>query len=112
MVGRGLLGAGVTGDDLPAQEGVLQGQAVEHVGRQEAHGQTVSGTIGVDHRSGQLDRGIEVEAGTAAQQAAAWDASKVRRAGIAGMPAEGQARMKADTCTPEFRARFERDIQD
>ncbi len=47
-----------------------------------------------------------------AQQAAAWDAAKIRRSAIGGMPAEGRVRMKADTCTPEFRARFEKDITD
>lgn len=49
---------------------------------------------------------------SAAQQAAAWDQAKARRAGIAGMPAEGKARMKADTCTPAFRARIEQELKD
>ena len=47
-----------------------------------------------------------------AQQTAAWDMAKARRAGLAGMPAEGKARMKADTCTPELRARVEQDLKD
>lgn len=46
------------------------------------------------------------------QQTAAWDLAKARRAGLAGMPAEAQARMKADTCTAAFRARFEQDMKD
>jgi hypothetical protein len=49
---------------------------------------------------------------SAAQQAAAWEQAKARRAGLAGMPAEGKARMKADTCTPAFRARIEQEIKD
>jgi len=49
---------------------------------------------------------------SAAQQTAAWDMAKARRAGLAGMPADGKARMKADTCTPAFRARFEQDMKD
>ena len=46
------------------------------------------------------------------QQSSAWDMAKVRRAGLAGMPAEGKARMKGETCTPEFRARFEKGLTD
>ena len=46
------------------------------------------------------------------QQSSAWDMAKVRRAGLADMGPEGRARMKADTCTPAFRARFEKDLTD
>lgn len=49
---------------------------------------------------------------SAAQQTTAWDMAKARRAGMADMPADGKARMKADTCTPAFRARFEKDLTD
>jgi hypothetical protein len=49
---------------------------------------------------------------SAAQQAAAWEQAKTRRAGLAGMPAEAKARMKSDTCTPAFRARIEQEIKD
>jgi hypothetical protein len=49
---------------------------------------------------------------SAAQQTAAWDMAKTRRTGLADMPADGKARMKADTCTPAFRARFEKDLTD
>jgi hypothetical protein len=48
---------------------------------------------------------------SAAQQSSAWEQAKARRAGLASMPAEGKARMKADTCTAEFRARFEQDMK-
>jgi hypothetical protein len=46
------------------------------------------------------------------QQSAAWDMAKTRRAGLADMGPEAKARMKADTCTPAFRARFEKDLTD
>jgi hypothetical protein len=49
---------------------------------------------------------------SAAQQAAAWEHAKARRAGLVGMPAEGKTRMIADTCTPAFRERFEKDLKD
>jgi hypothetical protein len=48
---------------------------------------------------------------SAVQQDAAWEHAKARRAGLNGMAAEAQARMKADTCTPSFRARFEQDLK-
>lgn len=46
-----------------------------------------------------------------AQQTAAWEMAKARRAGLSAMPADGKARMKADTCTPAFRARIEEDLK-
>jgi hypothetical protein len=35
-----------------------------------------------------------------------------RRAGVADMPAEGKARLKAGLCTSEFRMRFEQNLKD
>ena len=46
------------------------------------------------------------------QQSSAWDMAKARRANLAEMSIEGKTRMKADTCTPTFRARFEKDLTD
>ena len=48
---------------------------------------------------------------SAAQEAAVWTQAKARRDGMAGMPSEAQARMKADTCTDAFRMRFEQDLK-
>ncbi len=49
---------------------------------------------------------------TPAQQTAAWAQAKARRNGLNGMPAAAKERMKADTCTPEFRARIEQNLRD
>jgi hypothetical protein len=49
---------------------------------------------------------------TAAQQAAAWKQAKARHNGLAAMSTKAKERMKADTCTPAFRARIERDLAD
>jgi hypothetical protein len=49
---------------------------------------------------------------TAAQQTAAWARAKIRQNGLISMPAEAKERMKAETCTPAFRARIEQDLHD
>lgn len=49
---------------------------------------------------------------TAAQQAAAWKDAKARQNGLASMPLAAKERMKADTCTPAFRARIEQNLND
>jgi hypothetical protein len=47
---------------------------------------------------------------TPEQQATAWAQAVVHQKRLAEIPAEAQARMKAETCTSEAHGRFERDL--
>ena len=63
--------------------------------------------IQATYRNGFKEMGM-----TAAQQAAVWDQAMTRQRDLGNLPVEAKARMKADTCTPAFRARVEHDLAD
>jgi hypothetical protein len=92
--------------DAPKPIVSVLGPAVGYLlGQSDLCGWNLTDKIETTYKAGFNAIGLSAD-----QQASVWTQAKARRDGMAGMPPAAQSRMKAETCTDAFRARFEQDM--
>lgn len=94
--------------DAPRSVVALLGPSLGHLMAQnDICGWNLGARIEATYKAGFTRIGL-----TAEQQAGVWDRARWAQKGMLSSPDAAKARMKAEMCTPEIRARIEQDLAD